>query len=149
MIRTLGVMAVVALTSTAAFAQTAPAPTEPATPAAPAAPAAPAQTMTPEEAGAMAYESARNQLGVLEYCQSEGHIDGKAVEIQTKLLTLIPEGDKAKGDAAEEKGKKGTVSAMGVEQSLAEAAKAQNAEVSALCKQMDQMIQQLAAQLPQ
>ncbi|MDN3711401.1 pore-forming ESAT-6 family protein [Paracoccus cavernae] len=114
-----------------------------------------AQTETTEAPAAgtqmdmgMAYESARNQLGVLEYCQTEGHIDGKAVEIQTKLLTLLPEGDKAKGDAAQEKGKTGTVSSMGMEQTLDAAATAQNSSVEALCKQMDTMIQQLAAQLP-
>lgn len=114
-----------------------------------------AQTETTEAPAAgmqmdmgMAYESARNQLGVLEYCQTEGHIDGTAVEIQTKLLTLLPEGDKAKGDAAQEKGKTGTVSSMGMEQTLDAAATAQNSSVEALCKQMDTMIQQLAAQLP-
>ena len=97
---------------------------------------------------AAAYESARNQLGVLTYCQEQGHIDGKAVEVQTKLLGMIPAGDAAKGDAAEELGKKGTVSAMGVERSLADAAKEQNTDEAALCKQMDTLIQQMAAQLP-
>lgn len=129
--RTLTTLGVFALTCGAAFAQAAPA------------------TPSPEEAMAMAYESARNQLGVLEFCQEQGHIDGKAVETQTKLLALIPEGDKAKGDAAEEKGKAGTVSAMGVEQSLEEAAKAQNTDVGAMCKQMDELIATLSAQLPQ
>lgn len=95
-----------------------------------------------------AYESARNQLGVLTYCQEQGHIDGKAVETQTKLLSMIPAGDTAKGDAAEELGKKGTVSAMGVERSLDDAAKEQNTDVAALCKQMDALLAQMAAQLP-
>ncbi|AGT08743.1 pore-forming ESAT-6 family protein [Paracoccus aminophilus] len=134
MIRAFYALPVLALTAGAAFAQAAE------TPAAP----APMQM----DAG-VAYESARNQLGVLEYCTEKGHIDGKAVEIQTKLLTLIPEGDKAKGDAAEAKGKSGTVAAMGVEQSLDAASKAQNSSEEALCKQMDTMIQALAAQLPQ
>ncbi len=118
-----------------------------------AAPAAPATTEAPAAAApaadmGAAYESARNQLGVLIYCQEQGHIDGAAVETQTKLLTMIPAGDTAKGDAAEAKGKEGTVSAMGVERSLADASKEQNTTEEALCKQMDALLQQLAAQIP-
>lgn len=114
--------------------------------AAPAAPEAPA-AIPGQDAGA-AYESARNQLGVLSYCQEKGYIDGKAVEVQTKLLAMIPAGDTAKGDAAEAKGKAGTVSAMGVERSLADAAKEQNSSEEALCKQMDALLKQLASQVP-
>lgn len=102
----------------------------------------------PEFDAEMAYESARNQLGVLKYCQESGHIDGTAVEIQERLLTMLPAGDAAKGDAAEEKGRTGTVSAMGSEQALEAAATAQNTTEEALCQQMDTMIQQLASQLP-
>lgn len=137
-------LALAGLTAAPAFAQDA-APAAPATtdaPAATEAPAAPAQDM-----GA-AYESARNQLGVLIYCQDKGYIDGAAVETQNRLLAMIPAGDAAKGDAAEAKGKEGTVSAMGVERSLADAAKEQNTSEDALCKQMDALLQQLAAQVP-
>ncbi|RDW13167.1 pore-forming ESAT-6 family protein [Paracoccus thiocyanatus] len=120
--------------------------------AAPAAPAAPATTeaapAAPEQDSGAAYESARNQLGVLTYCQEQGHIDGKAVEIQTKLLAMIPAGDSAKGEAAEAKGKEGTVSAMGVERRLEDAAKEQNTTEEALCQQMEGLLQQLAAQVP-
>ncbi|MFO1139620.1 MAG: pore-forming ESAT-6 family protein [Paracoccus sp. (in: a-proteobacteria)] len=115
--------------------------------AAPAAPAAPAAAPVAADTGA-AYESARNQLGVLIYCQDKGHIGPTAVETQTKLLTMIPAGDTAKGDAAEAKGKQGTVSAMGVERSLADAATEQKTSEEALCKQMDTLLQQLAAQIP-
>ena len=95
-----------------------------------------------------AYESARNQLGVLTYCQDKGFIDGKAVETQVKLLAMIPPGDTAAGDAAETKGKTGTVSAMGVERSLSEAATEQKTTEDALCRQMDTLLHQLAAQIP-
>ena len=115
--------------------------------AAPAAPAAPAAAPVAADTGA-AYESARNQLGVLTYCQDKGYIDGKAVETQIKLLSMIPSGDAAKGDAAEAKGKEGTGSAMGVERSLADAATEQKTSEEALCKQMDTLLQQLAAQIP-
>ncbi len=146
MIRALSLLPALALTAGVAFAQET-APAAPAATDAPATESAPAAGATQMDAG-MAYESARNQLGVLKFCQEQGHIDGTAVEIQEKLLTMIPAGDAAKGDAAEEKGKTGTVSAMGAEQSLDAAATAQGSSVEALCKQMDTMIQQLSAQLP-
>lgn len=143
MIARSAILAAIAATLTAgtAFAQDTAAPAAPAP--ATTAPAAPAAA----DMGA-AYESARNQLGVLTYCQDKGYIDGKAVETQTKLLSMIPAGDAAKGDAAEAKGKEGSVSAMGVERSLADAATEQKTTEDALCKQMDALLQQLATQVP-
>lgn len=114
----------------------------------PAAPAATAPAMPSAADMGAAYESARNQLGVLAYCQEKGFIDGKAVETQTKLLTMIPAGDTAAGDAAEAKGKEGTVSAMGVERKLSDAATEQGSTEDALCKQMDSLLAQLATQIP-
>lgn len=111
------------------------------------APAEKAAAPAAMETGA-AYESARNQLGVLSYCQNKGYIDGKAVETQQKLLKMIPAGDTAKGDAAEAKGQQGTVAAMGVERSLADAATEQKTSEDALCKQMDALLQKLATQIP-
>lgn len=97
----------------------------------------------------MAVAAAKNQLGVLEYCQTEGHIDGTAIETQTKIMAMFPAAqDEAAVEASYEKGKTGTVSAMGVEQSLADAAKAQSADEAALCKQIAQAVEQAAAQLP-
>lgn len=90
-----------------------------------------------------AVAAAKNQLGVLEYCQAAGHIDGKAVEVQTRMFGMLPPAsDAAKVEAAYEKGKAGTVSAMGVEQALPEAAKSQNTDEAALCKQMAALINQ-------
>lgn len=143
---TLALTAGMALTTGAALAQEAATPAAPAEPA-PAADQAPAAAPAQMDAG-MAYESARNQLGILKYCQEQGHNDGKAVEVQQKLMAMIPAGDVAKGDAAEAKGAAGTVSAMGNELSLADAAEQQQSSIEALCKQMDAMIQQLGAQLP-
>ena len=141
-------LAFAGLTAGTAFAQDA----TPAAPATTAAPAAEAPAETPAAAPApdmgAAYESARNQLGVLIYCQDKGYIGSTAVETQNKLLTMIPAGDAAKGDAAEAKGKEGTVSAMGVERSLSDAATEQKTTEDALCKQMDALLQQLAAQVP-
>lgn len=112
--------------------------------------AAAAQTAAAPQMGdpAAAYEAARNQLGVLKFCQEQGHIGEEAAAIQEKLIAMIPPGDAAKGDEAEAKGKEGKVSAMGQEMTLEDGASAQNTTVEALCKQMDTMIQQLGTQLP-
>ncbi|MDS9468376.1 pore-forming ESAT-6 family protein [Paracoccus sp. MBLB3053] len=120
--------------------------------------ASPAETTAAPEAAVQAeasatdtgaaYESARNQLGVLTYCEDKGFIDSRAVATQNRLLGMIPQGDAAKGDAAETLGKTGTVSAMGVERTLADAASEQKTTEDALCKQMDALLQQLAAQVP-
>lgn len=101
---------------------------------------------TPE--AEMVYQAARNQLGVLTHCQDQGFIGEDAVATQQKLLGMIPEGDVAKGDAAEEKGASGTVVAMGVEVTLEDGAKQQNTTPDAMCKQMEAAIAQMAAQLP-
>ncbi|MFV0293323.1 MAG: pore-forming ESAT-6 family protein [Paracoccus sp. (in: a-proteobacteria)] len=96
-----------------------------------------------------AISAARNQLGVLEYCAAEGHIDNAAAEVQTKMLDMMPAAqDEAAVEAAYQKGKEGTVSAMGVEQSLADAATAQGSDVAALCGQLSTMVQQAGEQLP-
>lgn len=61
----------------------------------------------------LAYSAARNQLGVLSYCEQKGYIDGKAAAVQSKLLALVPvPADTSKGDAAEEAGKNGKVAVM-------------------------------------
>ena len=97
-----------------------------------------------------AVAAARNQLGVLEYCETSGHIDGTAVATQNKFLGMMPTPtDTAKIDAAYEKGKAGTVSAMGIEQSLAASATAQGSTEAALCEQLAAMLAQVASQLPQ
>ena len=98
----------------------------------------------------MAVSAARNQLGVLEYCQTERHIDGSAVEIQGKLLEMLPAAtDEAAVQAAYEKGQAGTVSAMGIEQTLADAATAQNTDVKALCGQLASLVEQAGSQVQQ
>ena len=95
------------------------------------------------------YVSARNQLGVLEYCQAAGFVEAEAIEVQNRMLGMIPvPDDTSAADAAYAKGKEGTVSAMGVERSLSDAATEQGTTEDALCKQMDALLQQLATQVP-
>ena len=107
-----------------------------------------AQTAAPDPDATAA--AAKNQLGILEYCQAEGHIEGTAVEVQAKMIEMVPAAQNQETvDAAYAKGKEGTVSAMGVEQTLAEAATAQGVEEAALCAQLAQLVEQAGAQLPQ
>lgn len=98
----------------------------------------------------VAYQAARNQLGILGYCADKGHIDASAAEVQKKLIALIPApADVSGGDAAEVAGRKGTLSAMGIEQDLETITKAQNATPAAYCKQIGDLIKQMGAKLAQ
>lgn len=128
----LAVIAASTLGTTAAFAQTAEAPA-----------AAPQMTME------QAYSAARNQLGVLEYCQAGGHIESNVIDIQNKMVSMIPApDDTAEAEAAYAKGKEGTISAMGTEQSLEQVASAQSTTEASLCEQMGQLVAQAGSQLP-
>lgn len=58
------------------------------------------------------YDSFRNKLGLLRYCQAKGFIDAAAVEsssghVKAAIATLPAPGDPAKGDAAETAGEAG------------------------------------------
>jgi len=120
---------------TTAFAQQA-APTQP-------------QQPSPEQMEA-AYNSARNQLGILRYCEQNGHIDGEAAEIQTKMLGMVPApADASAGDAAEEAGKQGKVSAMGAEQDFSASAAAQGVDEAQLCGALANAVKQAGANMPQ
>lgn len=110
--------------------------------------AAPAMPEAGSDEAEMIYQSARNQLGVLKHCNQQGFIGEEAVATQEKLLGLIPAGDVAQGDAAEEKGVGGTVVSMGTEMTLADGATQQSTTPEAMCKQMETAMAQMAAQLP-
>ena len=67
--------------------------------------AAPAQDAPAQAAPAdpgTTYEAARNQLGILQYCQEQGFTGAEAVEAQGKLVGLLQGGDEAVGSAAED-----------------------------------------------
>ncbi|MFC5394705.1 pore-forming ESAT-6 family protein [Bosea vestrisii] len=98
---------------------------------------------------AAAYQAGRNQLGVISYCAEKGHVGADVVEIQTKVLALIPPpADKSAGDAAEALGKKGTLSMMGVTQDIEAVSKAQGSTAAAFCKQLGDAVKLAASSLP-
>lgn len=97
----------------------------------------------------VAYQAARNQLGLLGYCVDKGYTDTAAVEVQKKLVALIPApADLSGAEAAEAAGRKGTISAMGMEQNIEAIAKAQNGTPAAYCKQIGDLVKQMGANLP-
>ncbi|KRE13043.1 hypothetical protein ASE66_21505 [Bosea sp. Root483D1] len=98
---------------------------------------------------ATAYQAGRNQLGILSYCAEKGHVGADVVEVQRKVLALIPPpADKSAGDTAEAAGKKGTIAMMGVTQELETIAKAQGGSAATYCKQIGDVILKAAASLP-
>lgn len=97
----------------------------------------------------VAYEAGRNQLGILTYCSEKGFIGTDVVEIQKKVLGVIPvPADKSGGDAAEAQGKKGVFAAMGMTQDIEAIAKVQNGTPASFCKQIGDALKQAAAALP-
>ncbi|RDJ24304.1 hypothetical protein DWF00_03605 [Bosea caraganae] len=110
--------------------------------------AAPAFAQQPDQLK-IAYEAGRNQLGILGYCSDKGFVGADVVDVQRKLLGIIPvPADKSGGDAAEAQGKKGTFAAMGMTQDIEAIAKAQNSTPAAFCKTVGDAIKAAAAQLP-
>ncbi|KIX16720.1 MULTISPECIES: pore-forming ESAT-6 family protein [Paracoccus] len=113
--------------------------------------AAPAQDAPAQAAPAdpgTTYEAARNQLGILQYCQEQGFTGAEAVEAQGKLVGLLQGGDEAVGSAAEEKGAQGTVSVGGTEVSLADAVEERGSTVEATCQQIEAAVNEIAPTLP-
>ena len=113
--------------------------------------AAPAQDAPAQAAPAdpgTTYEAARNQLGILQYCQDQGFTGAEAVEAQGKLVGLLQGGDEAVGSAAEEKGAQGTVSVGGTEVSLADAVEERGSTVEATCQQIEAAVNEIAPTLP-
>lgn len=109
---------------------------------------APSFAQTQADQLKVACQAARNQLGLLGYCVDKGYTDGGAVEVQKKLVALIPApADLSGAEAAEAAGRKGTISAMGME-NIEAAAKAQNDTPAAYCKQIIDLVKQMGANLP-
>lgn len=94
--------------------------------------------------------AAQNQLGVLEYCHAQGHLDDAPLDIQKKMISFLPTPTNAAAvEAAYETGKKGTFSIMGAETTLADAAKTNNMDVATICGHMGKALEQAAGQFPQ
>lgn len=147
MIRTTGFVALLACALSlpaAAQTPTTPSPTVPAMPTMPGAGGTPNQDQMME----MMQRAAHNQLGVLEYCKSNGSIGQDVIDTQKRVMAMLPQSQATGLDEAEAVGKKGTVQFGGQQVAIADAAKARNTTPDAMCKQMGEMIQAQAANLP-
>lgn len=97
----------------------------------------------------LAYQAGRNQLGILSYCNDKGFVGTDVIDIQKKLLGMVPvPADKSGGDSAEAQGRTGTIAAMGIQQNIETIAKAQNATAETYCKQIGAVVTQMGAALP-
>ncbi len=97
----------------------------------------------------LAYQAGRNQLGILSYCNDKGFVGTDVIDIQKKLLGMVPvPADKSGGDSAEVQGRTGTIAAMGIQQNIETMAKAQNATAESYCKQIGAVVTQMGAALP-
>lgn len=94
------------------------------------------------------YQAARNQLGILQYCQEQGFSGPEAIEAQGQLIELLPAGDAAAGDAAEEKGVQGMVAVGENELTLADAVAGQGGTVETTCQQIEAAVNEIAPTLP-
>ena len=84
-----------------------------------------------------AIASARNQLGVLEFCAAAGHIPAAAAERQRAIFERMPAtGNQRASAAAYAKGQQGIIASMGIEQQISDAARLQNTDVAGLCRQI-------------
>lgn len=90
----------------------------------------------------------RNQLGVLEFCRAQGSVGADVVDLQRKVLGLLPSVQVDGLADAEALGKRGVVSFAGSQTELATAAKAQGTTVDTMCKKMAEMLQAQAANIP-
>ena len=108
---------------------------------------APALAQT--DAASTAHLASANQLGVLEYCHSQGFIDKAATSSERDVIARLPSSSVSTGDA-EATGKSGVLlSPNGAQFPLAQLASSHNTTVAALCKQMGSSVIQASSALGQ
>lgn len=96
----------------------------------------------------MARNAAANELGVLEYCQANGHIDGTAITAQKTAITRLPAGT-GSTDAAEALGKQGSLlGGNGTNVPMSEMASKGNTTEADLCTRMAGSVKQAVASNP-
>lgn len=96
----------------------------------------------------MARNAAANQLGVLEYCQANGHIDGSAITAEKTAISRLPAGT-GSTDAAEALGKQGSLlGGNGTNVPMSEMASKGNTTEADLCTRMASSVKQSVASNP-
>ncbi len=94
---------------------------------------------------AVAHTASANQLGILEYCRSQGDVGDDAISAQKSVIARLP-ASSAPTDAAEALGREGTIAAPnGSTMTLSSMANTHNTTVSALCQRLGSSSLQSAA----
>lgn len=92
--------------------------------------------------------AAANQLGVIEYCQSQGFVDSATVDAQKKITATLPAATDSSGlDDAESAGKQGTLVVGSNQITLASAASSKGTTVQALCTQIGSTVKAAATNM--
>lgn len=69
-----------------------------------------------------AYLAAYNQLGLLEYCEEQGYVGADVVELQSRMMSLLPTPrDPSGAEEAQQTGRAGTIAAGEQTMSIADA----------------------------
>lgn len=123
------------------------------------APSQPAAAQTPAQSPAASHQSeeivrsmhlaARNQLGILQYCQAQGAVGEDVVALQRQALGALPPTAQVGGlEEAEAAGKRGMIAFDGSEVPFAVAAGARGLRVRTNCKYIALTVQAQAGQPP-
>jgi hypothetical protein len=108
---------------------------------------APLPALAQTDMNMMARNAAANELGVLEFCHSNGSIDDSAIAAQKQVVARMPAGGPT--DAAEEAGKNGDLlSPNGTKTSISEMADKGSTTVAAMCIQMATNVRAAVANNP-
>ncbi len=105
---------------------------------------APAAAQQKVERLKLNYLSGRNQLGILSYCLEKGHIDDRAVTIQTKLIARMwKPTDLSGGDKAEAAGRKARITNLvDVDSDIETVSKAQNMSEKEYCQDLSNTVKE-------
>jgi hypothetical protein len=97
----------------------------------------------------MLYQAEANQLGVVEYCQSHGWVDGATIDAQKKIASILPASSDSSGlNDAENDGKQGTLVVNGNKVVLADTMSGKGETAQAICTQLGRTVKAVAANLP-
>jgi hypothetical protein len=101
--------------------------------------------MTADMQAAM-HLAARNQLGVLEYCQASNAVGPDVVAMQRQQIAQLPPAPVAGLDQAEATGRQGIIQAGSQQVPLAQVAQSHGTTVAALCGQIAAMLRETGPQ---
>lgn len=101
-----------------------------------------------EASSDLAIFGAHNQLGVLTYCETQGFIDDLAIQIQNKVIEMLPEAENLEdAEKAFETGLSGHIQAHGLDMMIDEAAEIRGGDARGYCREVSRLLVQAGASL--